>query len=140
VETAAKKELFIEALATGRSPGCVATVLDIARPTAYAWKKDDADFSQRWDNAVETALDKIETKAYDMALEGHWPAVEWNLKWRRRDKYQITNDSERTVTSQTNYFLNAPLEEHYARLERLGLPAPGSDGRKGSCPSRPRRR
>jgi hypothetical protein len=50
--------------------------------------------------------------------------IEWNLKWRRKDVYQNTND-DRAITNQSNnYFLNADLQEHYERLARLGLPAP----------------
>lgn len=121
-ETKAKKRLFLEALATGRAPGCAAEAVGIARSTAYAWKTEDAGFAASWVEAVERSLDRLQTKVYDLALEGDMRAIEWELKWRRKDIYQNTED--RTPTSMTNYFLNVTQQEHFERLERLGLPVP----------------
>ena len=123
--TAANKELFILALGKGLGPGEAAELIGIDRSTAYKWKQEDTEFDARWINAVETSLDKLETVAYNLALGGDFRAIEWNLKWRRRDVYQNTNDSDRAaITNQSNYFLTADLQEHYDRLKRLGLPAP----------------
>ena len=121
-ETKAKKRLFLKALATGRAPGCAAEAVGIARSTAYAWKTEDAAFAALWVEAVECSLDRLQTKVYDLALEGDMRAIEWELKWRRKDIYQNTED--RTPTSMTNYFLNVTQQEHFERLERLGLPVP----------------
>ena len=121
-ETKAKKGLFLKALATGRAPGCAAEAVGIARSTAYAWKTEDAAFAALWVEAVERSLDRLQTKVYDLALEGDMRAIEWELKWRRKDIYQNTED--RTPTSMTNYFLNVTQQEHFERLERLGLPVP----------------
>ena len=96
--------------------------MGIARSTAYAWKTEDATFAALWTEAVECSLDRLQTKVYDLALEGDMRAIEWELKWRRKDIYQNTED--RTPTSMTNYFLNVTQQEHFERLERLGLPVP----------------
>jgi hypothetical protein len=121
---AAGKELMITALGKGLGPGDAAEALGLGRSTVYEWKREDIAFSAKWEEAVETSLDRLETVAYNLALGGDFRAIEWNLKWRRKDVYQNSNEDRAAVTSQTNYFLNADLQEHYDRLARLGLPAP----------------
>ena len=59
--------------------------MGIARSTAYAWKTEDATFAALWTEAVECSLDRLQTKVYDLALEGDMRAIEWELKWRRKD-------------------------------------------------------
>ena len=121
---AAGKELMVTALAKGMGPGDAAEMLGLGRSTVYKWKGEDVEFSMKWEEAVETSLDKLETVAYNLALGGDFRAIEWNLKWRRKDRYQSTNEDRAAISNQTNYFLNADLQEHYDRLARLGLPAP----------------
>ena len=121
---AAGKELMVTALAKGMGPGDAAEMLGLGRSTVYKWKGEDVEFSMKWEEAVETSLDKLETVAYNLALGGDFRAIEWNLKWRRKDVYQSTNEDRAAISNQTNYFLNADLQEHYDRLARLGLPAP----------------
>jgi hypothetical protein len=67
----------------------------------------------------------LETVAYNLGMGGDMRAIEWNLKWRRREMYNDSEESRRAISNQTtNYFLNVPPQEHYETLERLGLPAP----------------
>ena len=82
-----------------------------------------ADFSALWDKAVETALDKVESVVYRLALAGNLQAAEFLLKWRRRGVYNNTSDSDHTSNT-TNFIMNVTMQEHLERLERLGLPAP----------------
>ena len=104
VATAANKELFIEQLATGIAPGDAAEAINIDRSTAYAWKKDDGLFSARWDNAVETSLDKLETVLYNAAKSGDINAIMNTLKYRRKHVYSNnTSDADRLSGSQTNF-------------------------------------
>jgi hypothetical protein len=105
-------------------PGDAAEALGLGRSTVYEWKREDPVFDAKWVEAVETSLDRLETVAYNLALGGDFRAIEWNLKWRRKDVYQHTNEDRATISNQNNYFLNADLQEHYDRLARLGLPAP----------------
>jgi hypothetical protein len=117
--TQANKELFVVQLFEGVGPGEAAMKVGVARSTAYAWKKDDADFNALWENAVETSLDKVETKLFSLALNGNLQAIEFLLKWRRRPVYNNTSDSDRTNNT-TNFIMNVTMQEH---LERC---APGS--------------
>jgi hypothetical protein len=114
------KERFLEQVAKGLSPGAAARVGKIARSTAFGWKKDDPEFAEKWTDAVESGLDKLENSLYESALAGNSSAAQFILKHRRRDVYGST---ERRAQS-NNFFRQSTLAEHYKRLERLGLPVP----------------
>ena len=118
--TEANKKKFIEQLALGRSPGAAAEAIKIARSTAYVWKKEDQDFDAQWVDAVETSLDKLETKLYDSALAGNSSDLQFALRHRRRDVYGNTDDKPQ----HSSFILNLTLQEQFKRLERLGLPLP----------------
>ena len=55
---------MVKALSLGLGPGEAAEVIGIGRSTAFAWKKDDPEFSAKWDEARETAWDKLQGKMY----------------------------------------------------------------------------
>ncbi len=122
-ETATNKAAFVAQLILGAAPGNAAQAVGIARSTAYMWKKDDRDFSELWDDAVETALDDLETDLHKLAKAGDTQAIIFILKWRRRGVYNNV-DGDRAPAHQENYFLNLTLEEKFKRLKRLGLPVP----------------
>ena len=71
--------------------------------------------------AVECSLDRLQSKVYDLALEGDMRAIEWELNG---DAKIYPDTEDRTPTSMTNYFLKVTQQEHFERLERLGLPVP----------------
>jgi hypothetical protein len=125
------KERFLQQLALGRSPGVAARNVGIARSTAYGWKKEDQEFDAAWVDAVETALDGLETQLYDSALAGNSSDAQFILKHRRREVYGNVGDRPRREVygnvddrPQQPDFRNIPLEEHIERLKRLGLPVP----------------
>jgi hypothetical protein len=119
----AGKKAIIKALASGMGPGEAAENVGIGRSTAYEWKREDADFSAHWDNAVQTSFDKVESVLYKLAISGDRQACMDILKHRRGDVYN-NNAGDKPPTQQLNYFLNVPMEERIKRLERLGLPVP----------------
>ena len=49
---------------------------------------------------------RLETKAYDLAMEGNWNAIEWQLKWRRKEQYQNTEDRAPASSSSTWFVAN----------------------------------
>lgn len=116
------KRRFLDQLEKGRSPGIAAKRIDISRGTAYGWKKEDEEFNAAWKDAVETGLDQIETDLWDSAHEGSSSDMQFILKHRRREVYGNTDQPR------ANFILNVTLEEHYKRLERLGLPIPQIEG------------
>jgi hypothetical protein len=126
--TKANKAAIIVLLAGGMSPGEAAETQKVGRSTLYDWKKDDLQFAAQWENAVQTSFDKVEGRLYSIAMRGEDSVARAAcmdiLKHRRSDQWHISNNGDRVSGSQTNYFLNMPMQEHIERLERLGLPVP----------------
>jgi hypothetical protein len=127
--TAANKAAMISALSLGMGPGEAAEAIGIGRSTAFAWKKDDPEFSAKWDEARETAWDKLEGRMYSIGYDdGDVAAIEKTLKAYRPERWrEPKGDHDRGVvqTEQVNnYFISVPMQEQLQRLERLGLPAP----------------
>lgn len=120
VTVAHSKKIFLKWLASGKAPAQAAEKVGVSRATAYNWKRDDAEFDTQWINAVESALDKIETAVIESAIAGDASNAQFMLKWRRRNVYNNV-DGDR---AHTNITMNITLQEHLQRLERLGLPLP----------------
>lgn len=66
----AKLCAFINALATTGIVTDSAAIAGFSRKYAYEIKEKDADFSARWDDALEQACDLLEREARRRALEG----------------------------------------------------------------------
>lgn len=120
---------MVKLLAKGMSPAEAAEAVKVGRSTAYEWKREDPAFSTAWDNAVQTSYDKLEGRLYRIAMHAEDPvarlAIMDILKNRKGPEWNNTNNNgDRVSGSQTNYFLNMPMQEHIQRLERLGLPVP----------------
>ena len=60
--------------------------------TAYRWRQDDRDFASLWDEAIENAVDQVESTIYQQAVGGNTIAAIFYLKAHRpiyRDKLNI---------------------------------------------------
>jgi hypothetical protein len=74
---------------------------------------------------VQTALDRIETVMYQVAMTSDGQKErEFMLRHRRPEVYHNMQENILTANSQNNYFLNITVEEQLETLQRLGLPAP----------------
>jgi transposase-like protein len=114
--TPEKQEKFLEVLATGASVARAAAEIGAARSTVFGWKKDNPEFAERWDNAVETGTDLMEDEALRRALKGtERPVYQqgvlvgyitefsdtlmiFQLKARRREKYSERSESKVDMT------------------------------------------
>jgi hypothetical protein len=89
------KQLFLAQLEKGRSPGVAARNIKIARCTAYGWRKTDQEFDAAWRDAVETGLDKVESRCMMRAIsEDSIADAHFLLKHRRYDKERIERPSQ----------------------------------------------
>lgn len=61
---------FLTALALSGNVSKAATAVGIDRMTAYRWRKDDAEFSANWDEAMEIAVLGMEDECKRRAFEG----------------------------------------------------------------------
>jgi hypothetical protein len=86
--TPKKAEIFLAALDEGCSIAGACERAVIARSTAYAWRRDDPDFAEAWDSAVETGTDALEDEAVKRAKAGSDTLLIFLLKARRPDKYK----------------------------------------------------
>lgn len=80
----------------------------VSRWTAYRWRQEDPEFASRWDQALENAVDVVESVVYKQAVGGNTIAAIFYLKAHRpiyRDRLNI--DIEQ---------LNAEIEERLARF------------------------
>jgi len=59
----------------------------IGRTAAYDWRNDDETFRKAWDEAEQTAIDKLEKVAWDRATDNSDRMLEILLKAHRAEKY-----------------------------------------------------
>ena len=65
-----QKKRFIETLTPQGTVYHAAQAAGISRWTAYRWRQDDAEFADLWDDAIEDAVDAVESVLYQKALAG----------------------------------------------------------------------
>jgi hypothetical protein len=88
IRTPQKEEEFLNELRGGNSVAAGCDAAGIGRRTAYDWRRDDPDFAQRWDEALEEGADRMEDAATNRALQMSDTLLIFMLKSRRPDKYR----------------------------------------------------
>ena len=87
-----QKKRFIETLAAQGTVYHAAQAAGISRWTAYRWRQDDREFASDWDEAMDTAVDAVESVLYQKALAGDTISMIFYLKAHRpqyRDRLNI---------------------------------------------------
>jgi hypothetical protein len=87
-----QKKRFIETLSSQGTVFHAAQAAGVSRWTAYRWRQDDSEFASLWDEAIENAVDVVESVLYQKALSGDIVAVIFYLKAHRpiyRDRLNI---------------------------------------------------
>ena len=115
--TATNKKAVLVGLGLGMGPGEVAEGIGIGRSTVFGWKRDDPEFSAKWNEARETAWD-LEGRLYDLGMLGEVKAITETLKARRPEVWRETR-SESPLT--TNLTVKMTLEESQERLNSSAL-------------------
>lgn len=64
------EQLFLDALAEGKSPTYAAEAAGISRASAYEWRNADESFAARWLEAADQGIDKMEDEAHRRAVHG----------------------------------------------------------------------
>ena len=103
-----RKKRFIAALTAQGTVYHAAQAAGISRQTAYRWHREDLEFADQWDEAIENAVDAVESVIYQKALSGDVIAAIFYLKAQRpkfRDRLNI--DIEQ---------LNSEIKERMAQL------------------------
>ena len=87
-----RKKRFIAALTAQGTVFHAAQAAGISRQTAYRWQREDPEFADQWDEAIENAVDEVESVIYQKALSGDVIAAIFYLKAQRpkfRDRLNI---------------------------------------------------
>ena len=87
-----QKKRFLETLAEQGTISCAAQAAGVSRMTAYRWRQDDREFASLWDDAMETAVDSVESTLYQKARSGETVPMIFYLKAHRaiyRDRLTI---------------------------------------------------
>ncbi len=82
-----QKKRFIETLTAQGTAYHAAQAAGISRWTAYRWRQDDVQFASLWDEAIEQAVDAVESVLYKKALAGDVVSMIFYLK-AHRPKYR----------------------------------------------------
>jgi hypothetical protein len=111
------QDRFIELLAVTFSVTSAAQGAGIDRSTAYRYKYEHPEFAARWDDALNSAIDRLEKAAYERAVNTSDTLAIFLLKTRRPDLYR---DQQHVNTTQftINYSdLTQPQLERLANGE-----------------------
>ena len=106
-------------------PGEAAEAIGIGRSTVFGWKRDDPEFSAKWDEARETAWDKLEGRLYDLGMLGEVKAITDTLKARRPE---VWRETQKRITVDHELTVKMTLEESKERLKQLGIELPPYEG------------
>lgn len=78
-----KKKKFIDALTTLGTVYNAAPAAGISRQTVYRWRDEDLAFAEQWNEALENAVDGVESALYKRALAGEVIPAIFYLKAHR---------------------------------------------------------
>jgi hypothetical protein len=117
-----RKKKFIAALTSHGTVYHAAQAAGISRQTAYRWQREDPEFADQWEEAIENAVDVVESTIYQQAIGGNTLAGIFYLKAHRpiyRDRLNIDIEQVRGEIEERM----AQLGENPALLPRA-IPAP----------------
>lgn len=87
-----RKKRFIDALTEKGTVYHAAQAAEISRWTTYRWRQEDLEFADLWDEAIDNAVDAVESVIYQQAVGGNTLAAIFYLKAHRpiyRDRLNI---------------------------------------------------
>ena len=96
------QERFLTLLSETFSVTAAAAGSGTDRSYAYHCRRNDPDFAEKWDAALNAAIDRLEQAAYDRAIQTSDTLAIFLLKTRRPDLYRDRQDVT-TTTMAVNY-------------------------------------
>ena len=91
-----KREAFLMGLSLGDSVKSSCERAKVTRKTVYQWRKQDEEFAEAWDEALEAGIEQLEDAAYRRALDGSDTLVMFLLKAKRPKVYSDKHRLEHT--------------------------------------------
>jgi hypothetical protein len=88
IRTDENRSRFLSALNSGTSIATACRACGFDRSTAYDWRRDDPNFRQAWDDAIENGTDRVEDLVLREAVEKRsLPAMFGILRARRPERW-----------------------------------------------------
>lgn len=112
------KQIFLDALRATYSVHHAARAAGICRSTAYNWRREDSEFAQAWEDALEDAVDVLEQSMFERALGGDTTAGIFLLKGMRPEKYKARVASEHSGELRLAAQFEAMSDEELERFAR----------------------
>jgi hypothetical protein len=81
-------ETFLETLRRVPNITLACKAAGVSRRTAYDHREQRPAFREAWDEALAKSVDAVETRAWQMAMEGDSRLIEFILKAHRPEKYR----------------------------------------------------
>jgi hypothetical protein len=98
--------------------GCRAA--DVSRQAALKWRDKSPAFRRACEDAVEEAMDRIEEKAFQLAIAGNARLIIFILKHRRREVYgdrvEVTQNANALQVCTTPEQVAAMMRQRYPEL------------------------
>lgn len=89
-----KRQLFLDKLRNTCNVRASCQAANIDRKTAYNHKESDPEFAAQWEQAEQEAVDLLEAKAWNNAMQKDSETSLWNLlKAHRPQKYKDKTDN-----------------------------------------------
>lgn len=114
------QERFLTLLSETFSVTAAAAGSGTDRSYAYHCRRNDPDFAEKWDAALNAAIDRLEQAAYDRAIQTSDTLAIFLLKTRRPDLYR---DQQHVQTTQLNINYSDLTEDQLERLANGEDPA-----------------
>jgi hypothetical protein len=109
---ARRKQIFISTLRDTASAMKSAEAAGVCIDTAYAARREDAEFSARWEQAVDVALDQLMGEAFRRSMRGVEEPVIQGGQWVQYE--DETGESKRvTITKYSDRLLEVLLKFRY---------------------------
>jgi hypothetical protein len=120
------RETFLAELRETCNVSHAAREAGIGRRTAYDWRDADPEFAKAWDDAEEEAVDALEMRARERALDDSDRMMEILLKAHRPEKYVDRLRSEVSGPNGAPISVNVAglTDEQLAALEAIGALRP----------------
>jgi hypothetical protein len=81
------KPAFCACIARGLKPREAARAIGVTRATVYNWKRDDPEFREMWEAALNERIEEAESQLFKLVQAGSFPAIAYALKHWCPEKY-----------------------------------------------------
>lgn len=92
-----EQKIFLKSIQDGNTIKYATNAAGVTRYCVRKWE-EDKEFSLAYEAAKEDRIDDIEEKAFQVAKQGHWPAVQKILESHRPETYGVKSKQDLNVS------------------------------------------